>query len=112
MAGDSTVVDRSSPAAISAAIKRVNSTPGLRIEPGIKALWKLHRAPNHSMLRSEMDAQFGALDLHFGWFCRRVAEELGANNPDPLALVDYSADSEGRQVLTLKPAVVAALPKI
>jgi hypothetical protein len=63
------------------------------------------------MLRSVIESKYGAFDLHFGWFCRRVAEELGANNPDVLALVDYSHDAEGRQWLTLKPAVVAAMEK-
>lgn len=56
-----------------------------------------------------MEQQFGAFDLHFGWLCRRVAELLGSNDPDALALVDYSKTDDGTQLLTLKPAVVAAL---
>jgi hypothetical protein len=56
-----------------------------------------------------MDDRDGVLDLHFGWFCRRVAEELGVEEPDALALVDYWTDAEGRQMLTLKPSVVLAL---
>jgi hypothetical protein len=56
-----------------------------------------------------MERDYGAFDLHFGWFCRRVAEELGANEPDVLALVDYSVDPSGARVLTLKPGVVAAM---
>jgi hypothetical protein len=38
-----------------------------------------------------------------------VAEELGANNPDALALVDYATDQAGSQVLKLKASVVAAM---
>ena len=63
------------------------------------------------MLRSEIERSFGAFDLHFGWFCRRVAEELGASDPDVLALVDYSTDAAGEQLLTLKPSVAAAMVK-
>jgi hypothetical protein len=109
MGHETTVVDSSSPAAIIEAIKKVNRTPGLRIQPGIEALWAIFKAPNHTMLRSDLESQFGAFDLHFGWFCRRVAEELGAKDPDVLALVDSSTAVDGRQVLTLKPAVVAAM---
>lgn len=109
MGKEKTVVDASSPQRTGDAIRFVNKTPGLRIQPGIDALWTLYRAPNHTMLRSEIETRYGALDLHFGWFCRRVAEELGANNPDVLALVDYSTDDAGQQLLTLKPAVAAAL---
>ncbi len=104
-----TVVDSSSPIAIAEAIKRVNRTPGLRIQPGIDALWMIFKAPHNTIKRAALEAKLGALDLHFGWFCRRVAEELGVNNPDALALVDYATDDDGDQVLTLKPAVVAAM---
>lgn len=109
MGHEKTVVDASSPAAISAAIRKVNSTPGLRIQPGAKALWKIFNAQKHTIGRIELENHFGALDLHFGWFCRRVAEELGANDPDVFALVDYSTDEGGSQLLTLKPAVAAAM---
>jgi hypothetical protein len=63
------------------------------------------------MLRSAIEKNYGAFDLHFGWFCCRVAEELGAKERDALALVDYSTDQNGAQVLTLKPAVVAAMKR-
>ena len=69
----------------------------------------LFKAPNPSMTRGEMDNKFGAFDLHFGWFCRRVAEELGEKYPDALALVDYSNGVGKDQVLTLKSSVVAAI---
>lgn len=104
-------VDSSSPEQIAKAILKVNSTPGLRIQPGIEALWTLFNGPNHTMLRSEMNAKYGAFDLHFGWFCRRVAEELGETSPDVLALVNYSVDANGAQLLTLKASVVAALSR-
>lgn len=108
MGHETTVVDFASPDAVAAAIKKVNQTPGLRIEPGINALWTIHKAGK--IRRTDLEKQFGALDLHFGWFCRRVAEELGANEPDALALVDYLDDAEGYQVLSLKPSIAAALP--
>ena len=104
-----TIVDTSSPLAIHAAIRSVNSDPQRRSRYGLDVLWRLYKAPDHSLLRSAIDTRDGVLNLHFGWFCKRVAEELGDKNPDALALVDYSDDANGRQVLTLKPSVVAAL---
>jgi hypothetical protein len=103
-----TLIDSSEPAAIARAIKKVNQTPGLRIKPGADALWRLLKAPEHALSRSDLEKEFGALDLHFGWFCRRVAEELGVSNPDTFALVDSSKSADGDQILTLKPSVVAA----
>jgi hypothetical protein len=38
-----------------------------------------------------------------------VAAELGADDPDSLALVNSSQNDEGFEVLTLKPSVVAAI---
>jgi hypothetical protein len=90
-------------------LKRSIKPPGLRIKTGADALWKLYLAPNHRLPRLTLEQDFGALDLHFGWFCRRVAEELGANHPDVLALVDYSEDTAGAQILTLKPSVDSAM---
>lgn len=104
-----TIVDTSPPEAIIAAINTVNRTKGLRMKPGIEALWALHKAEGHSLPRHVMEQNFGALDLHFGWFCRRVAESLGASHPDVFALVDYSKGTDGSQILTLKASVVAAL---
>jgi hypothetical protein len=112
MGTQTTIVDKASSTAIAAAIKKVNQTPGLRIRTGAEALWTLFRAPNHSMARGELDKRFGAFDLHFGWFCRRVAEELGVSEPDALALVDYSNGKGATQVLTLKSSVVAAMQGI
>lgn len=109
MKREPTIVDASPPDRIAAAIDKINTTPGLRIRPGYEALWSIHDAPDHSVLRSAMVAKYGAFDLHFGWFCRRVAEELGAANPDALALVDHSVDAKGNTWLTLKPSVVLAL---
>jgi hypothetical protein len=109
MGKEMTVVDLSSPEAIASAISFVNNTKGLRIEPGIKALWELFRSPGYTLPRAVLDQKFGALDLHFGWFCRRVAERLGANEPDAFALVDYSRATDGSPMLTLKPSVVTAL---
>jgi hypothetical protein len=103
-----TIVDASEPAAIAKAIKLVNQTPGLRIRTGAEALWRIFKAPGHTLARSELEKEFGALDLHFGWFCRRVAEELGVDDPDTFALCDSSKDEDGDQLLTLKHSVVVA----
>ena len=109
MRKETTIVDTSELKAIAKAIQKVNATPGLRIQPGIDALWAIYKAPGHAMTRASIEKEFGAFDLHFGWFCRRVAEELGASNPDVLALVDHTTDESGSQVLKLKPSVVAAM---
>jgi hypothetical protein len=109
MGHEKTIVDASTPEAIAVAIKKVNSTPSLRIRTGAEALWKIFNAPNHSLPRRELEKQFGALDLHFGWFCRRVAEELGANSPDAFALVDYDENEDDGRLLSLKPSVAAAI---
>jgi len=46
---------------------------------------------------------------HFGLYSQRVAEELNANDPDPLALVNSSQSDDGIEMLTLKPLVVSAI---
>jgi hypothetical protein len=103
-----TIVDSSSPAQIAKAIVKVNQTPGLR-RTGIDVLWKLYYAPNHTLTRAELEKEFGLLEKHFGLFCRRVTEELGADDPDALALVNSSQDDDGNQIFTLKPSVVTAI---
>ena|ERR1700674_4507734 len=103
-----TIVDSSSPAQIAKAIVKVNQTPGLR-RTGIDVLWKLYYAPNHTLTRAELEKEFGLLENHFGLFCRRVTEELGADDADALALVNSSQDENGSQVFTLKPSVVTAI---
>jgi hypothetical protein len=102
------IVDASSPAQIAKAIVTVNQTLGLR-HIGLDALWKLYYAPNHTMTRAELEIRFGLLEDHFGLYCRRVGEELGANDPDALALVNSSQDEHGVVVLTLKPSVVTPI---
>jgi hypothetical protein len=103
------IVDASSPDQIAKAIVTVNQTLGLR-HIGLDALWKLYYAPNHTMTRAELEMKFGLLEDHFGLYCRRVAEELGAKDPpDALALVNASQDEDGFEVLTLKPSVVTAI---
>jgi hypothetical protein len=90
----------------------VQRDPQKRSHYGIAALWKLFNSSSHSALRTEMDSNQGRLNLHFGWFCRRVAEELDEVEPSALALVNFSTDDKGQQTLTLKPAVVAALKSV
>jgi hypothetical protein len=107
-----TKVDASSWVQIAKAIQKVNQSPGPRTRNGADALWKLYQAPNHTLARADLEKEFGALDLHFGWFCRRVAEELGANNPDALTLVNSSQDENGSQSFTLKSSVVAAIKNL
>jgi hypothetical protein len=60
-------------------------------------------------MRAELELEFGMLENHFGLYCRRVAEELGAHDPDALALVNASQGKHGFEVLTLKPSVVTAI---
>ena len=103
-----TIVDSSSPAQIAKAIVKVNQTTGLR-RTGIDVLWKLYYAPNHTLTRAKLEKEFGLLENHFGLFCRRVTEELGADDPDELALVNSSQDEDGNQIFTLKPSVVTAI---
>jgi hypothetical protein len=107
MGADQIIVDSSSPAHIAKAIVRVNRTE-LR-HAGLDALWKLYHAPQHTLTKTEFEREFGLLDDHFGLYCRRVAEELGANDPDPLPLVTSSQDEYGNRMITLKPSVVTAI---
>jgi hypothetical protein len=100
----SDIVNRASIEDITSAIKKVNSTPGLRITTGMQALVRVYQSPRHAISRKALEDEFGAMDLHFGWFCRRVAELLGDRDPSPLALTDDVSGS-----LVLKPSVVAAL---
>jgi hypothetical protein len=108
MGADQIAVDASSPAQIAKAIVKVNKTFGLH-RAGMDVLWKLYYAPNHTLTCAELEREFGLLEDHFGLFCRRVAEELGTNDPDAIALVNSSEDDAGFQVVTLKPSVVAAI---
>jgi hypothetical protein len=75
----------------------------------LDVLWKLYYAANHTLTRAELEQEFGVLEDHFGLFCRCVAVELGADDPDSLALVNSSPAEDGREALTLKPCVVAAI---
>ena len=108
MGARQTIVDSRSPAQIAKAILKVNRTPELR-RAGLDALWKLYYAPEHTLTRADLEKEFGVLEDHFGLYCRSVAEELGANDPDPLALVDSSEDEDGLAVVTLKKSVVTAI---
>jgi hypothetical protein len=103
-----TIVDASSPSQIAKAIVKVNQALGLR-HTGSTILWKLYYAPNHTMTRAELEVEFGELTDHFGVYCWRVAEELGASDPDALALVNNSLDDHGFEMVTLKPSVFAAI---
>jgi hypothetical protein len=103
------VVKSSTAAAIYEAIHDVNRTPRLRIEPGMRALISLYKALGHSLSLDELNAAFGNLNAHFGWFCQRVAERLGGHDLDTFALCDKAEGPNGRIMLTVKPAVVKAL---
>jgi hypothetical protein len=65
--------------------------------------------PNNTMMRAELESEFGVLEDHFGLYCRRVAEELGAKHLDTLPLVNSSQDEDGFEIITLKPSVVMAI---
>jgi tellurite resistance protein len=107
MGADHIAVDTRSPEEIARAIVKVNESPELR-QAGLAALWKLYYAPLHTLTRPELEREFGVLEDHFGLYCRRVAEELGATEIDALPLVTCSRDG-GMEALTLKPSVVAAI---
>jgi hypothetical protein len=102
------VVDARSPAQIAEAIVKVNKAPELR-RAGLGALWKLYYAPEHSLARTALEKEFGLLENHFGLYSRCVAEELGADDSDALALVNSSQNDEGFEIITLKPSVVTAI---
>ncbi len=104
-----TIVDDAPPVMIAQAIKTVNNTPGLRIKTGLEALWVIYKAPQHQIDRSHLQEKFGAFNAHFGWFCRRVAEQVGDTEPGEFALVDQSTGAEGQTIFTLKPSVVLAM---
>jgi hypothetical protein len=108
MAIQESAVETSSPAQIARAIVKVNKAPG-PTRAGLDVLWKLYYAANHTLTRAELEQEFGVLEDHFGLFCRCVAVELGADDPDSLALVNSSPAKDGREALTLKPCVVAAI---
>jgi|SRR5580700_8843030 hypothetical protein len=108
MAIQESAVETSSPAQIARAIVKVNKAPG-PTRAGLDVLWKLYYATNHTLTRAELEQEFGVLEDHFGLFCRCVAVELGADDPDSLALVNSSPAEDGREALTLKPCVVAAI---
>ena len=101
-------IDSCSPAQIAKAIVKVNKTPELR-RAGLRALWKLYYAPEHSLARVELEKEFGLLEEHFGLYSRGVAEQLGVDNPDKFALVNLSQNDNGIEMLTLKPSVVSAI---
>jgi hypothetical protein len=108
MGPQTSIVDSCSPAQIAQAIVKVNKTLTLRYA-GLDALWKLYYAPEHRLARTELEKEFGLFEDHFGFYCQRVAQELGADDPDPRALVNSSRDQDGFEVLTLKPSVVSAI---
>ena len=97
-------VDGATVEEVTAALKKVNRTPGLKIKTGTQALVRIYQSPGHSIARQALEKEFGALDLHFGWLCRRVAELLGDDEPEAFALTDIN-----KGMITLKPSVVAAL---
>jgi hypothetical protein len=101
-------IDSCSPAQIAKAIVKVNNTPELR-RAGLRALWKLYFAPEHSLARAELERELGLLEAHFGLYSRGVAEHLGVDDPDELALVNSSQNDDGIEILTLKPSVVWAI---
>ena len=87
-------IDSHSPAQIAKAIVKVNKTPELR-RAGLRALWKLYCAPQHSVARAELENEFGLLEDNFGLYSRGVAEQLSLYNPGALALVNSSQTGDG-----------------
>jgi tellurite resistance protein TerB len=108
MGADHIAVDSRSPEQIARAIVKVNESPEMR-QAGLDVLWKLYYASLHTLTRPELEREFGVLADHFGLYCRRVAEELGATGVDALPLVTCSREGQGFEIITLKPSVVAAI---
>jgi hypothetical protein len=61
MGTQQSTVDSRSPGQIAKAIVKVNKTPELR-RAGLRALWKLYCAPQHSVARAELENEFGLLE--------------------------------------------------
>lgn len=108
---EKSVVDLATPEQVAAALKAVNKDTNRRSTHGMQVLWELYGAPGYRMATRDLEAKYGGINTNFGWLCKRVAEELGSQEPDEFALADRSEDEHGYQVLTLKPNVVAAMPK-
>jgi hypothetical protein len=108
MGTQQSTVDSRSPDQIAKAIVKVNKTPELR-RAGLRALWKLYCAPQHSVARAELENEFGLLEDNFGLYSRGVVEQLSLDNPGALALLDSSHNGHGVEMLTLKPSVVSAI---
>lgn len=102
-------VDNSSPEVIRAAIHKVRVTPGLRIKPGWEALLDIFKAQHHTLAYDCLRTKYGMLSGHFGWFGKRVANELGDFDPPEWALVDDHLGVDGQRLFRLKPSVVAAM---
>ena len=108
MGTQQSTVDSRSLGQIAKAIVKVNKSPELR-RAGLRALWKLYCAPQHSVARAELENEFGLLEVNFGLYSRGVAEQLSLDNPGALALVNSSQNGDGVEMLTLKPSVVSAI---
>jgi hypothetical protein len=108
MGAQQSVVDASSTIDLAKAIVEVNRSPELR-QAGLAALWCLYYAPNHTSTRVKLERDFGLLEDHFGVYARRVAEKLGAGEPDSLPLVNSWFDDHGAEMITLKPSFVTAI---
>jgi hypothetical protein len=108
MAAQQSIIDASSTIDLAKAIVEVNRSPELR-QAGLAALWALYYAPRHTLPRVRLEREFGLLADHFGAYARRVAEELGGEEPDSLPLVNSWFDGHGVEMITLKPSVVTAI---
>ena len=108
MGAQQNVIDVSLTIEIAKAIVVVNQNSDLR-QAGLAAMWRLYYAPKHTLARVSLEGEFGVLADHFGAYARRVAEELGAEEPDALPLVNSWLDEHGVEMITLKPPVVTAI---
>jgi hypothetical protein len=72
-------------------------------------LWALYYAPRNTLPRVRLEREFGLLADHFGAYARRVAEELGGEEPDLNPLVNFWFDEQDVEMITLKPSVVTAI---
>jgi hypothetical protein len=108
MGAQQSIIDASSTIDLAKAIVAVNRSPELR-QAWLAALWALYYAPRHTLPRVRLEREFGLLADHFGAYARRVAEELGGEEPHSIPLVNSWFDEHGVEMITLKPSVVTAI---
>ncbi|MFP3944668.1 MAG: hypothetical protein ACLFWF_12280 [Alphaproteobacteria bacterium] len=103
-------IDQASPRELCDALLSAQPGKGYqRSNEGLKILLDLYRADDNRLPYDQADGGRNTLEAHFGWVCRRTAEQLGDQSPEPFALCNTYTDEHGIKWLALKPNVVEAL---